>query len=173
MLGVVTNPHFRPTDILYRTVQTMENNILKACFPEGYKTMDLTRKKDGDQKVSPPQDMYDTCTVNVLLCTVCTGEAEQACTGFKIHIILYNSFLKIHKKYITIHDGTRPYTPSAAGVITPAAENMYFAYFQRVRLCTFIVLSCTVQIIHAFITWYGRHVLSCSINLVQIEHGKT
>ena len=54
MLGVVTNPLFRPTDILYRTVETMENKILKACFPDGYKTMDLTCKKDEDQKVSPP-----------------------------------------------------------------------------------------------------------------------
>ena len=54
MLGVVTNPLFRPTDILYRTVQTMEDKIIKACFPDGYKTLDLTSKKDGDQKVSPP-----------------------------------------------------------------------------------------------------------------------
>jgi hypothetical protein len=105
----------------------MENKILKACFPEGYKTMDLTRKKDGDQKVSPPQDMYDTCTEHVLLCTPYTREAEQACTDFKIHIIIYNSTLKIHEKYTTIHDGTRPYTPAAAGTIVPAAQNMYFA----------------------------------------------
>ena len=52
MLGVVTNPRFRPTDILYRTVETIENKILKACFPDGYKTKDLTRKKDSVQKVS-------------------------------------------------------------------------------------------------------------------------
>ena len=81
-----------------------------------------------------------TCTVHVLSMYYYVrnvqAEAEQACTDFKIHIILYNSTLKIHEKYTKIHDGTLWYTPSQEGTIAPARENVYFACFVRVPLCT-------------------------------------
>ena len=50
-LGVVTNSMFRPQDIPYRSLETVEHKILKACFPDGYQTIDLTRTRDGDQKL--------------------------------------------------------------------------------------------------------------------------
>ena len=60
-----------------------------------------------------------TCTFHVLhmyFHVRCVpGEAEQSCTDFKIHIIIYNSTLQIHEKNIRIHDGTRRYMPSQAG----------------------------------------------------------
>ena len=88
ILGVVTNALFRPSDIPYRSLRTVEDKILKACFLDGYKTMDLTRKRDGDQKASPTV----ACTFHVppmyFACILCTGQDAKSCTFFKID---YNS----------------------------------------------------------------------------------
>ena len=65
-LGLVTNKLFRGSDIPYRSLQTIEDKIKKACFPEGCKVMDITRKKDGNQKVCSPA-LYYACTLLVFL----------------------------------------------------------------------------------------------------------
>ena len=65
-LGLVTNKLFRGSDIPYWSLQTIEDKIKKACFPEGRKVMDITSKKDGNQKVCSPA-LYCTCTHLVFL----------------------------------------------------------------------------------------------------------
>ena len=71
-----------------------------------------------------------TCTFHVLhmyFHVRCVpGEAEQSCTDFKIHIIIYNSTLQIHEKNIRIHDGTRQYMPSQAGAPCPCPGKCVF-----------------------------------------------
>ena len=67
-LGVVTNTLFRGSDIPFRSLETVEDKIIKACFPEGFKVMELTRKNDGNQKVSHNKHvlyLYTSCTVYV------------------------------------------------------------------------------------------------------------
>jgi hypothetical protein len=78
-LGVVSNALFRGSDIPYRSLETIEDKIIKACFPEGCKVMDLTRKRDGNQKVSHKQHvlyLYTMCTVYVFV-------LYRACTNLK------------------------------------------------------------------------------------------
>ena len=65
LLGVVSNALFQGSDIPYRSLETIEDKFIKACFPEGCKVMDLTRKRDGNQKVSHKQHvlhLYTSCT---------------------------------------------------------------------------------------------------------------
>ena len=51
-----------------------------------------------------------TCTMHVLSVylhvLIILGDEELSCSDFKIHIIFYNSDLKIHAKYTQIHNGT-------------------------------------------------------------------
>ena len=39
-LGVVSNKLFRGSDIPYRSLETIEDKIIKTCFPDGCKVMD-------------------------------------------------------------------------------------------------------------------------------------
>jgi hypothetical protein len=51
-LSVASNPKFSPYDLAeFTCVQTMESRIMKFLFPEGHKTKDLTRLRDGKQLI--------------------------------------------------------------------------------------------------------------------------
>ena len=78
ILGVVSNALFRASDIPYRSLQTIEDKIIRACFPEGCKVIDLTRKKDGNQKVIHINTMYYACTYLVLVLYL---HVVHACTS--------------------------------------------------------------------------------------------
>jgi hypothetical protein len=46
------NPKFDPHDLAeFTSVQTMESRIMKYFFPEGHKTKDLTRQRDGKRLI--------------------------------------------------------------------------------------------------------------------------
>ena len=61
-----------------RSLETIEDKIIKACFADGCKVMDLTRKRDGNQKVSHRQHVLylytsESCTIHVFyLYDACT-----------------------------------------------------------------------------------------------------
>ena len=47
-LGMAVNPKFSPHDLSeFTSVQSMESKIMKFLFPEGHKTANLTRQRDG------------------------------------------------------------------------------------------------------------------------------
>ena len=51
-LSVASNPKFSPYDLAeFTCVQTMESRIMKFLFPEGHKTKDLTRRRDGKRLI--------------------------------------------------------------------------------------------------------------------------
>ena len=51
-LAVTSNPKFSPHDLSeFTCVQTMEARIMKFLFPEGHKTKDLSRRRDGKRLV--------------------------------------------------------------------------------------------------------------------------
>ena len=51
-LGMARNPKFSPHDLAeFTCVQTMESRIMKFLFPEGHKTKDLTRRRDGKKLI--------------------------------------------------------------------------------------------------------------------------
>ena len=51
-LGMSSHPNFSPHDLSeFTCVQTMESRIMKCLFPEGHKTKELTRKRDGKRLV--------------------------------------------------------------------------------------------------------------------------
>ena len=68
----------RTLDIPYRSLRTIEDKIVRACFPEGCKVIDLTSKKDGNQKVIHINTMYYACTNLVF---VLYFDAVHACTS--------------------------------------------------------------------------------------------
>ena len=51
-LGMAVNPKFSPHDLSeFTSVQSMESKIMKFLFPEGHKTANLTRQRDGRQVI--------------------------------------------------------------------------------------------------------------------------
>jgi hypothetical protein len=51
-LSMASNPKFSPYGLAELTcVQTIESRIMKFLFPEGHKTKDLTRRRDGKQLI--------------------------------------------------------------------------------------------------------------------------